>query len=232
MGGITLNTVHDLTVGVEIANFLLVYFYFKFFKITVPWLKLRKNSSQFVIGTIDTNYKIQTKVSDLIEISYMEAKRLVIQRNNAVEKVAQIILANPGEMINGDIMLETILSEPLADVDPQIESQLANIRISQKSDKKNKICKEREKAIFTAVREVSHILSGELKNFFTRHEQNLSSSSDLNMTPRSNTKDSKRMRAANEFATLERSNFPPPPAIPKFMGPDLEDWVHSIKDNV
>merc|ERR1712118_562197 len=99
LGGITQSTAFDICIGAEIANLILAHFRSKSSNLTATRLKLLENSFQSGIDRLDNDFITETEVSNLIEISYLEAKRLVIQRNNAIEKVAHLILSDPREMI-------------------------------------------------------------------------------------------------------------------------------------
>merc|ERR1712025_951700 len=156
-----------------------------------------------------------------------EAKRLVIQRNNAIEKVSRIILMDPGETISGETLLDSVYCEPLVDVDPQIDLQLALRRSKGLEYNLTKDCKETKKALISAVREFSHILSGKTLNFYRKNEAVPAILRDSYETY-SNTESPNRIRAVHEFATSVDSPFPPAPIRPKFLGPSLEDWLEPL----
>jgi cell division protease FtsH len=113
-GGVSLSTSNDLSIGAGIAHSIVT--------------RYQQNLVKDGIIRSDTTIGTESLVSNLIEIAYLEAKRLVIQRTCAVEKVANMLLSASSEMLSGDLLIQSILEEPISDVDPQLDANLAFIK--------------------------------------------------------------------------------------------------------
>merc|ERR1712228_204206 len=97
---------------------------------------------------LSTNTKLETLVSDLIEETYLEAKRLVMQRTKAIDKVTSLILLDPVNTIDGRALIESINSEPITDIDPQLEKQVEDQRKTRITNSiENDVKKAKEKVV-------------------------------------------------------------------------------------
>merc|ERR1719387_74896 len=113
-GGVSLSTFNELSIGAGVAHSIITQY--------------RQQLYESRSIELDTTIGTESLVSNLIEVAYLEAKRLVIQRIYAIEKVARMLLSAPSEMLSGDLLIETILEEPISDVDPQLETNLSYVK--------------------------------------------------------------------------------------------------------
>merc|ERR1712217_1017925 len=80
-----------------------------------------ENETKSAIESKREKLMIESIVSDLIEESYLEAKRIVMQRIRAIEKVASLLVIDPDSMLNGKVLLSLLRGEKITDLDSQIE---------------------------------------------------------------------------------------------------------------
>jgi hypothetical protein len=113
-GGVSLSTFNELNIGAGVAHSIITQY--------------RQQLYESRSIELDTTIGIESLVSNLIEVAYLEAKRLVIQRTYAIEKVARMLLSAPSEMLSGDLLIESILEEPISDVDSQLETNLSYVK--------------------------------------------------------------------------------------------------------
>jgi hypothetical protein len=135
------------------------------------------------------------------------------------------------EMVYGNILLENILSEPLTDNDSQLQVQLEQWKTFRLKD-----CHvfEKNKTIETVTRAINmtfRSLSGNLE-----HSPLIQTGNSLTKSRERKMMESwkidgceERERATYQYASKEDSPFPPAPAIPKYNGSSLEEWLISAE---
>merc|ERR1712217_127646 len=124
-----------------------------------------ENETKSAIESKLEKHMIESIVSDLIEEAYLEAKRIVMQRIRAIEKVASLLVIDPDSMLNGKVLLSLLRGEKITDLDSQIE-----ILIEEKRERRmrmNSITKFyfSKEAVANAIPKTFRVLCGEVFKF-------------------------------------------------------------------
>merc|ERR1711920_264044 len=71
-----------------------------------------------------------------------------MQRTKAIDKVTSLILLDPVNTIDGRALIESINSEPITDIDPQLEKQVEDQRKTRITNSiENDVKKAKEKVV-------------------------------------------------------------------------------------
>merc|ERR1712113_337311 len=118
-GGITTGSAYDLKNGAEIAFYLIHLTHQHYLRSKV----LNSNLELIIQYVVPSGKKkrVESLVSDLIEVCYLEARRLVIQKIKIIDKVAFQFLLAPEKKMSGEFIKEFCQKEFLSDIDPQLE---------------------------------------------------------------------------------------------------------------
>merc|ERR1711972_182050 len=164
-GGITTGSAYDLKNGAEIAFHLIHSTYQHYLR------------SEALNPNLEPT--IQHIVSDLIEVCYLEARRLVIQRMKVIDKVAFQLLLAPGKEMSGEFIKELCQKEPLSDIDPQLELILEKKRekffknlLSQDTYEKNEAFNSVVSAALSILCEDKALINTKSEHFFFRRREN------------------------------------------------------------
>merc|ERR1712060_305233 len=176
-GGITTGSAYDLKNGAEIAFHLIHSTYQHYLRSEVLNPNLEP-TIQYVVPP-GIKKKVESLVSDLIEVCYLEARRLVTQRMKVIDKVAFQFLLTPGEEMSGEFIKELCQKEPLSDIEPQLELILEKKRekcfknlLFQNTYEKNEAFNSVVSAAFSILCEDKALINTKSEHYFFRRREN------------------------------------------------------------
>jgi hypothetical protein len=176
-----------------------------------------------------TNSILDPLLANLIEEAYLDAKRLVSQRIKIIDEVTDLLLAEPKEMVPGEVLMECLRNEFLAEVNPGLEALVIKKRDSRMGIGRKLKAKYVNGVGAGAALATFHLLSSRTTASSFLKELNVllnSSLGDMTEETTSGILSSRdRLKKAHEFATSENAPFPPAPLIPPYCGFELIEWL-------
>lgn len=230
LGGITIGTAHDVSIAVDAAYFIVAYFCAHSFQIkATSRLGHIENTSSAETDRLCSNATIEPIVTYLINKAYLEAKQLVTQKMKSIDKIAALLVSDPGVAINGDVLLECMLMDTPSDMtSTTMQKQkysLMGLRVKEQESKM--VASTTVSALFR----VSDSQSEPSLPICQISTPTVFGKTSLTHTANAwkMIKDQKRLRATYDFTILADSKFPPAPIIPEYKGFTLEEWMISAE---
>merc|ERR1711920_313084 len=175
--GITTGSAYDLKNGAEIA-FHLIHSTYQHYLRSKALNSNLELTIQYIVSP-GIKKKVESLVSDLIEVCYLEARRLVIQKMKIIDKVAFQFLLIPEEEMSGEFIKEFCQKEFLSDIEPQLELILEKKRekyfknlLSQDTYEKNEAFNSVVLAAFSILYEDKVLINIKSEYFFFRRCEN------------------------------------------------------------
>merc|ERR1711920_526637 len=157
-----------------------------------------------------------------------------MQRTKAIDKVTSLILLDPVNTIDGRALIESINSEPITDIDPQLEKQVEDQRKTRITNSiENDVKKAKEKVV-RAVSVIILTLVGETTSL-VRFEKTIIYGKSKNASMRECwgvVINKNRLWAVYDFMSSDDASFPLPSGKLEYYGFTLEEWLIVVENLV